>query len=258
MKQKFPDIEVVVTANRVKGIQDVILDSSCIDPDVILLDDAFQHRYIKPGLSLLLFDYYRPAYKDLILPAGRLREFFFERKRADILIVTKSPENLDPSEKRKIEQRLLTKNNREIFFTGLKYQKLQAVFNTGVNSINTHSTELHNSDILLITGIVNTLPLEEYLSGYTSNIKHFRFPDHYNFKKADIIKIKKSFFNLSSENKIIITTEKDAVRLRSSEYSGGINNLPVYYLPVKVIINERSKEFDKQILEYVESGKKSS
>ncbi len=254
VKQKFSEIEVIVAENRVEGIRNSMINNPDYQPDVVILDDAFQNRYVKAGLSLLLFDYHRSAHKDLILPAGRLRESFSERKRADIMIITKSPANMEVSEKDKFNRIYQTQNNLETFFSGLEYQQLIKVFKSGDNNNYIQSIELQNLGIILITGIANSFPIEEYLLGFSSNIKHYKFPDHYNFKKADIIEIRNEYFKINSKKKIIVTTEKDAARLRSNEYSEEITDLPIYYLPVEVTFYDKREEFNKQILDYVESA----
>ena len=253
IKQKFPDIEVAVCEKRVEGIDVVLSEVPDNRPQVVILDDAFQHRYVKPGLSILLFDYFQPAYNDFILPTGRLRESFSERKRADIFVLTKSPDNIENNEKQKIESRIKYGGKQELYFCGLKYSNLTAVFNK--NTIDISSYDKESTSILLFTGIVNTKPIENYLLTFTSELKHLEYPDHHNFDKEDINDLITAYNDLSKANKIIITTEKDTTRLMHLGNFMELKELPIYYLPVEVKFTyDRKDHFENQILNYVRSG----
>ncbi|MFC2118904.1 tetraacyldisaccharide 4'-kinase [Bacteroidota bacterium] len=253
IKQKFPDIDVAVSEKRVDGINKALSDLSEKKPQLVILDDAFQHRYVKPGLSILLFDYFQPAYNDLILPSGRLRECFCERKRADLFVLTKSPDKLDENEKQKIENKIKYGGQQKLYFCGLKYSSLVPVFDKQM--IDILSLEKESSSILLLTGIVNTIPIVNYLSTFTSDLKHIKYPDHHNFNKKDIYKVIEEYSRLLKTNKLIITTEKDATRLFSSNYSEELKELPVFYLPVEIkFTDDKEDNFHNQILSYVRSG----
>lgn len=252
IKQKFPDIVVAVDANRTNGITQLM--NSDKDIDVVLLDDAYQHRKVIPNLSILLIDYSRPIEKDYILPFGDLREHAAEKRRAHIIIVTKSPKDLQPIERRMIYNEIKPFPYQHVFFTTFAYGGLKPVFN-GVENIN-HS-DLQNSDILLVTGIANPKPLEKYIKEKISKkIIVLEYSDHYNFKESDFKRIEQKFSSIDSNNKIIITTEKDAMRLQ--KFSNIANNLKdsFFYIPIQVkFLNNRTDNFNQQIIEYVRKNK---
>jgi len=258
IKNKFPDIEVIVDEKRVNAIKEICSGSNKYYPDVIVLDDAFQHRFVKPGLSVLLFDYYRPANKDWLIPSGSLREMLFEKKRADILVVTKCPRDTGESEMQKIKKSLITKKTKELYFSGLEYKPLIPVFNNRSNNIYDGISDINNFSILLITGIVNTKPLEKYLKNYKILLKHLKYPDHYNFNIKDYKLFNKLFKEIDKINKIIITTEKDAGRMTTSAYTEEIRDLPIYYIPIEIVFHQNKEGFDNKIINYVGTNIRSS
>lgn len=255
--EKFGKLDVIVSEKRVEGISRIISDKTIKTPDVIILDDAYQHRYLNPGLSILLFDFFRPSYNDFILPSGRLRENFSERKRADIFVVTKTPKSISREEKDKISNKLYYSEKQSTFFSGLNYSDLKAVFpeNQPVREI---SLADNNNLIVLLTGISNPKPILEYLDLFTEKLIHMKFPDHHLFTVKNLKKLNEIFHNIEQKNKIIITTEKDAKRINSSGNSGLIDKLPIYLLPVETILLENKKEFDYQIINYVRTAIRSS
>jgi len=178
--QKFSKLNVIVSEKRVDGISRILSDKTISTPDVIILDDAYQHRYLKTGLSILLFDFFRPSYNDYILPSGRLRESFAERKRADIFIVTKTPKNISRAEKDKISNKLYFSEKQRTFFSGINYFDLQAVFPEN-QPITEASLADKNISVVLLTGIANPKPIMEYLNKFSEEIIHMRFPDHHLF-----------------------------------------------------------------------------
>ncbi len=259
IKQKFPDIHLAVSNSRVEGINKLLSKSSDDSIRAILLDDAFQHRYVKPGLSILLIDYNRPLSSDYMLPYGELREKPSEKKRADIIIITKSPENISTAERKIIFRDLKILPYQSLYFTSLKYNNPLPVFHkvmdthkTNITPFDWNSPEYNHTSILLITGIAQPDALKKYLQsqqGGTTNVEHFKFPDHHIYSKKDIKNIIHKFNNIESKNKIIITTEKDAMRLQSFDE---MINLPMYYIPLEIEFHKEDKErFNKQILSYV-------
>ncbi len=256
IKQKFPEIEVAVDANRTNGINQ--LTESKNDLDVILLDDAYQHRKVNANLSILLIDYSRPIDKDYIMPFGDLREQASEKRRADIIIITKSPKDLQPIDRRLIYNDLNTYPFQVVYFTCFEYGKLEFVFNASGN--NSKNEDLNDYQVLLITGIANPKPLQEHiLENISKNIQEIEYSDHYDFKESDLKKIAYKFDLIESEKKIIITTEKDAMRLQ--KFSNIANNLSdsFFYIPIKVkFLNDRSDNFNQQIIEYVRKNQKHS
>ena len=255
IKQKFPGIDVAVDADRTNGINQLTAQNK--DLDVILLDDAYQHRRVSANLSILLIDYSRPIDKDFMLPYGDLREYASEKKRANIILLTKSPKDLKPIDRRIIFNALNPYPFQHVFFTTFDYGAFKSVFNTFNN---TEHTNFEDYEILLVTGIANPLPLKEYIAeNISKNIQVLEYSDHYDFKEADFKKIEQQFNLINSDKKIAITTEKDAMRLQ--KFSNIANDLKdsFFYIPIQVkFLNNRTDDFNQQIIEYVRKNKKHS
>jgi tetraacyldisaccharide 4'-kinase len=228
IKQKFPDIVVAVDANRVNGIAQI----RKVHPDtqIILLDDAFQYRKIRPNLSILLADYNRPLYCDSMLPGGNMREWSCFANRADIMVITKSPADITLTEQKNIERRYIRIFQNEMFFAITGYGEPKPVFHP-INSLSTG--DIKRYDVLLLTGIANPNPFEAYIIQYAASVRTLNFPDHHAFTKKDINTITEKWNNILSTNKILLTTEKDAVRLQQMEISEAIAKSS-YYIPVEV------------------------
>ncbi len=250
IKRKFPEVVMAVDNNRVHGIEKLLYEISGIE--VILLDDAFQHRYVKPGLSIVLVNFEKPVFKDFILPLGNLREYSSNINRADIIIVTKCPPDIDKIKRQAFIKKLKIRNHQPVFFTAYQYDNPVALFRKKAPSISFRKIQKENTEILLITGIANSKPLKDYLLNYSPHITEIAFPDHYNFRQKDIHLIKKKFTQLISPAKIVITTEKDAVRL--FEWKAALGNLKqyIYYVPVSVkFLAKGEKPFIKRIHKYI-------
>lgn len=247
IKQKFPEILVAVDGDRREGIKNLLrLDNP---PQVILLDDAFQHRYVTPTLSIVLSNFYRPVYTDSLLPAGRLREPMSGLKRADIVITSKCPENLSDKDKGTIQKNLKLKDNQQSFFSAFVYKDVEPMFGVG-SSIEIET--LKDKSILLVTGIASPQMIIEQLSKTTNDIQSITYPDHYNFQDSDIIQIKDIFKKIESENKLILVTEKDAARLVSMNIDESLKKY-IFSLPISVSLGDDEEIFDKIILNHVES-----
>ena len=246
IKRKFEDVGVAVCENRVFGIQEIEKKYQ-----LILMDDAFQHRAVKPGLSILLFDYFQLHKPKLLLPAGNYRESFSGRKRADILIVTKTPEDISSAERQKITENLRPFSYQKVFFSAIAYhQNLNQIFTGQTLAVENLSQETH---ILLITGIAKTAPLLSKLQKYSRHIIHHAYADHHQFSQKNMLKLVTEFKQLEVADKIIITTEKDAVRLKAIEFKEAIKDLPIYEWPIAVTFDEIEKtEFDNLIKEYAQ------
>lgn len=250
-KQKFNDITVVVDEDRTRALEKLEHEM-----EVVILDDAFQHRKVKAGLQILLFDYNKVFEKDWMLPFGNLREPMSGLRRADIIVITKTPKIFSPMERRRVEAHLPNHTNIPVVYSYLQYAELQALHATF------QPKKLSDCDkktqLILITGIADAKLLINYLEFNKLKItKHFNYPDHYNYTLNDIIKWQEEFTQIQSENKIIITTEKDAMRLMHPKFENKIEELPMYYLPITSEIHEKDKEwFDKKIIEYVRTSKK--
>ena len=212
MKQKFPDITVAVDKKRTRGIERLTTDEDTKNVEVILLDDAFQHRYVKPGINILLVDYNRMIIHDALLPAGRLREPLTSKNRADIVIITKCPRDLKPMDYRVITKQMDLFPYQQLYFSTIEYEPLQPVFREGTQ-LNNNISECH---VLLLTGIASPRPLQDVITPQVASLHPLRYPDHHSFSSKDVAHINHEFEQLPTP-RIIITTEKDAVRLRATE-----------------------------------------
>ena len=222
MCHNLPGAIVAVDRNRVHGI-DMILDSHP-EVEVVILDDGYKHRRLTPGYSILLSDYERMFYKDHLLPYGNLRESKANMRRADIILITKTPANITPI----------------------------PVFNP--DQVKNKVTITGNSDtgIVLVTGIANPQPLKEHLEKSFHEITHLEYSDHHNFTEKDIAAITDAYNNLKSRNRFLFTTEKDAVRLREFANIAEPMKSSFFYIPVGIyFLNEDKDEFDNLIIDYV-------
>jgi len=258
MNRKFQNLNVAVDADRVNGVRELLKLEKGLNLDCILLDDAYQHRYIKPGLSILLIDYNRPIAQDFVMPMGRLRERAAGKKRADIIIVSKCPTNLSETKSKKLKKDIKPLPHQELYFTSLDYAPAEPVFHTPNALASFNDTKNESSGILLVTGIANPAPLRNYLMSLGNEFKEIQFPDHYTFKDKDLEKIESSFINLKSANKIIITTEKDAVRFLDMHIESRILKDNMAYIPLEIKFQNQAKiQFDKHIHDFIASFKQS-
>ena len=256
IKQKFPNIPVAVDANRVKGIKKLMKE---INPDIILLDDAFQHRYVVPGLSILLIDYNRPIDDDYLLPYGELRESRHGMRRANIIMMTKTPKNIKPIEKRIIEKNLRPFPYQTLYFTTFAYSEIELVYKeVKAKKITEDIIKKQNFEILLITGIARYEELLEHLKeNYATPCEHLIFSDHHNFTKSELQGIASKFNSIENPNKIILTTEKDAMRFQDLDFVDEQLKKSMYYIPLEIeIMNGDKSLFNTQIVNYVKKNKK--
>lgn len=250
-KQKFNDISVVVDENRTRALEKLEHEM-----DVVLLDDAYQHRKVKVGLQILLFDYNKVFNKDWMLPFGNLREPISGLNRADIIIITKTPKIFSPMERRRVEAHLPNHSNIPVVYAYLRYAELKALHQSYEPKLLANCDK--KTQIILITGIADASLLVNYLEFNKLKIaKHFNYPDHYNYNVNDVDKWQAEYQNISVENKLIVTTEKDAMRLLHPKFENKIDTLPIYYLPIELEMHEKDKEwFDNKVLDYVRTSKK--
>lgn len=247
IKLKYPDAIVAVDGNRRRGIRRMLeLDSP---PEVILLDDAFQHRYVKPSYTIVLSDFNRPVYEDKLLPAGRLRESVSHLRAANMIIITKCPQDLQPIDYRIISHDINAYPYQGLFFTYFHYKRLKSVFGNEELPLDF----LSGKHILLVTGIASPKMILDKLAEYTDKVETITYKDHYNFKTKDIKHITKQFENISSANKIILVTEKDATRLITRNDISDEIKANIYSLPVEVsFMNEEGeKGFNEKINNHV-------
>ncbi len=259
IKQKFPDVTVAVDKKRTRGISNLIADDSGLDIDVVLLDDAFQHRYVTPGINILLVDYHRLIIYDQLLPAGRLREPVKSKDRADIVIVTKCPKDLKPMEFRVITKAMKLYPYQQLFFSTLEYDAPKAVFPEMVEEKSLSGLEaLVGKNILLITGIASPEQMLHDLKEYDLQITPLVFGDHHNFKNKDVEAINTTYSQMS-EPRLIITTEKDATRLMTVQGLSDEVKKHLYVLPLRIVImQDQQEEFNKKILGYVYKNSRNS
>lgn len=248
IKQKFPRITVSVCENRVIGVEKLL--SAAPKPEIILLDDAYQHRRISPGLNILLIDSNRPPLQDYLLPAGLLREPVAEIRRADVVVFTKCPDAISPSLKDKLLKLFTLTPKQEVFFTTFRYGGLKPVFPEYQPANQTIA--MKNSEVIALTGIANPHPFYQWLENQGFKIHRMSFPDHYSFTEKDIESILRIFEKILSENKWIVTTEKDAVRLRDLQTADVRLKKILWYTRIEVeFLEDKKQKFNKIIFDYV-------
>jgi tetraacyldisaccharide 4'-kinase len=255
-KKKFSGIRVAVDGKRVRGIKK--LKENYPSLQTILLDDAFQHRAVKPGLSIVLTDYSKLYLNDHMVPSGSLREFRSGIQRADIIVISKCPEILLAIERKRIITEIKPLPHQHVYFSYLKYGDLIPLYVDNHILTKEYYFEHHYSAVLL-TGIANTRALEYYLKGKIKNIVPAKFPDHHPFTKTDLEKVKKLYTEMTFQNKIILTTEKDAMRLQTHEFKTILDGLPVFYIPIEVDFHDKDKnDFNERIIHYVRTNQQHS
>lgn len=233
--QKFPGIQVAVDANRKNGIEQLLSQKE--KPEIILLDDAFQHRKVKAGFYILLTSYGDLYSDDFILPTGNLRESSSGAKRANVVVVTKCPKTLSLEEQNSIRSKLKLAKNQELYFSFIDYD--DSIFSKDRTM---KVEEIRNIDKLLLAGIAKPEPFFEFLKSEVNNHEILTYPDHYHFTEKDVLEIKEK-----AKDKIIITTEKDYVRLKDS-----VLEAQLYYLPIRSSFVSSGNSFDTRVLNFVE------
>jgi tetraacyldisaccharide 4'-kinase len=261
MKQKFPGITVAVDKKRTRGISKLTHGAAGKDIDVIVLDDAFQHRYVKPGINILLVDYHRLIIYDELLPSGRLREPAKSKDRADIVIVTKCPTDMKPMEFRVLTKAMALYPYQQLYFSTHCYEgleRLEDLDNPEKQDQLENLESLSEQHVLLLTGIASPEQMRLDLEPYAKEVKPLAFPDHHQFKEQDIRLINETFSSLPSP-KCIITTEKDAVRLKTIEGLSDEVLQNLYVLPIRIkIMLDQEEAFNKHIIDYVRKNSRNS
>jgi tetraacyldisaccharide 4'-kinase len=247
VKNKFPAITVAVSENRVNGISQLLADAP--QTDVIILDDAFQHRAVKPALSILVTPFHHPFYNDALLPAGRLRENKSGYKRADIIVVTKCPHDLSNTARLEIEKKIKPLASQQLFFSKITYNECYSL----LKPENKFSfSENEKLSVLFISGIADPEPIENYLTKLNVSFKTIQFPDHHIFSENDLNEIGEQFSLIQSDEKIILTTEKDAVRLSSWRSKIEERKWALYILPMKMkFFTDDEIQFHNSIFEFM-------
>lgn len=249
MKQKFPEAIVAVDGNRRRGITRLLSDDNARNVDVILLDDAYQHRFVRAGLNLLLTDYHRLITDDKLLPAGRLREPVSAKERAQVVIVTKCPADMKPMDYRVIQQALQLKPYQHLFFSTFRYGRLRRLF-TNIPGPEEELTS--DTYVLLLTGIASPQQMMMDLLRTTRHITPMTYADHHRFNSHDVKRVEEAFTALQGSKRLIITTEKDASRLLLFQDLSPIVRRHIYVLPIEVeILRDEADDFRNLILEFV-------
>ena len=240
---KYPNVSVAVGERRIEAIPQLIQDVP--DLEAVILDDAFQHREIIAGLNILLTDYSNLYCDDVFFPTGDLRDERKSAKRATIIVVTKCPENLTQAERDEIIEKLYPTQDQAVFFTSIAYDIPYHIYDP-----NKQWNLTLKDEVLLVCGIANPIPLKEYLHEKTHTYYQISYSDHHIFSIEDLNEINKRFDQIAAESKIILTTEKDAVRL--VKYTEELNTIPLYVLPIKPNFLFNSKEaFNQLVIHYV-------
>ena len=255
MKCKFSDIYIAVDKKRKEGIERLMNDPETRDVEVIVLDDAFQHRYVKPGLNILLVDYHRLLIYDKLLPVGRLREPKEGKNRADMVIVTKCPADLKPMEFRVLTRAMELYPFQSLYFTTLKYGRLKQMFGNRTMELK----ELSRKNVLLLTGIASPDQMMLDLRPYNKDIRHMEYGDHHQFTEQDVHDVEQAFNELEPP-RIIITTEKDKTRLEHMRQLMGKEVCDsLYVLPVEIrFMLGKENEFNNKIIDYVRKNSRNS
>ncbi len=246
MARKFPDVRVAVDEDRRRGIHHLLKDYP--DINLVILDDAFQHRYVKAGFNLLLTGYYNPFFRNFLLPVGNLREAKFRAKRADAVIVTKTPKVFSPLDRRYFLKKLNPYRLKKVFFSRLTYQPW-----VPLKPETPDPPRSKPKTIFLLTGIARTEALEEHLKTRCKELFVHKYRDHHQFTPANLKKLQAHFHKTIGQDKVVITTEKDAMRLYDSGLSKYLKDMPVYYIPVRVYFQDQDKErFGRMIFRFLE------
>jgi tetraacyldisaccharide 4'-kinase len=246
---KFPDVPVAVGEQRIEAIPQLLHDKP--ETQAIILDDAFQHRSIKAGLNILLTDYNNLFTRDFYLPTGDLRDLKSSYKRAEIIVVTKCKPNLSEEEKKKLVKEIAPLPQQHIFFTSIQYGSLYHIINNSVTRLD------EDTEVLLVSGIASPRPLKKWLEEYSSSYSLLQYADHHIFTIDDLDDIRNRFDNMGETKKIILTTEKDAVRL--VKFRQAIEGLPVYVVPIRhhFLFKDEDK-FNKLITDFIRNFKAQS
>jgi tetraacyldisaccharide 4'-kinase len=257
ISRKFPDITVAVDADRVNGVNTILKERP--ETEVIILDDGFQHRRILPGFTILLTDYNRLMIRDHLLPYGNLRENVNNMYKADVILITKCPEDISPIQRRIIVKEIDKAPYQNLYFTSTGYNDPHPLFG-GINGREIFSKEKPQRPVIvLVTGIASAAPLKEYIVKMAAEVIHLEYPDHHTYTDREVDNICNVFSSVGSPEKFIITTEKDAVRLREfTNIAEGLKS-SFFYIPAGIkFLNDDKDEFDKLIIDYVGKNKRNN
>lgn len=249
-KTKY-NIDVAVDGNRLNGIKQ--LSALEKKPGIVLLDDVFQHRYIRCGLNILVSDFSHPFFNDHMLPYGTLREQKSGIVRADVIIISKTPERTTPIELRNVLKDVKPGPHQQVFFSYLKYGDLYSITDRSLKL--EVEKELFKFHVMALTGIANATPMITYLKEFANEVYHFPFDDHHEYVPKELEDIQRYYEQINKSYKIIITTEKDLMRLKNSNIWPIAKNMNMFVLPVEVSFKDKEEEFNQIILKYARTNK---
>lgn len=253
IKLKYPGIMVAVDSNRRRGMHMLLSLPEDRRPQVVLLDDGFQHRYVKPSMSIIITDYSRLYYKDKLMPVGRLREPASSICRADMVIVSKCSESLQQVDSQIIEGEMNLQHSQSSFFTSIVYQQMKGVYPEKTIPCTLQSIK-KDDKILLIAGIANPTLFIEEMQKYSDHVRVLTFPDHHDFTSKDIQKIRDELRHMKTEKPLMICTEKDAARIRNKTFFPEEWKPYLYYIPLMIhFLFERGERFDELIRKHIET-----
>ncbi len=245
MKLKFPSVKVAVDGDRRNGIAHLINDN--LNLDIIILDDAMQHRWVKPGFTILLVDFNRLITRDFFMPMGRLRDSVKEKRRAEIVIITKCPLDLSNEQMNAVRKELDLHSNQNIYFTGIGYGEPKPIFAEYGKELVLNGRQ----DIFAFAGIANPTFFYSHVKSKAKLIESYTFADHFTFSKSKISPIFENYLKYKSLDKSIVTTEKDAARLRGIENLDEEFKKALFYIPIEIkFIDNQENSFTNQILTY--------
>ncbi len=244
-KRKYPEIFATVNENRALGIPEMLQHAP--QTQVVLLDDAFQHRGVKPGLNILLTEFRRPFTRDFLLPSGRLREWKSAYRRADVIIVSKCPDDLHDDDREKMLAEIKPFPHQQVYFSSYRYLRPYYALNAN------YPVDLQEDmSVLLVSAIANSDYLQDYLETRVGTVRVREYEDHHYFTEDDLTEIEQQFELMPGGKKIILTTEKDAMRLELHRERLAQNRLPYFVLPVEVFFHgQDGQRFDKLVKEFL-------
>lgn len=250
MKQKFPNLRVVVAEKRTLGMEVLLAQSP--PPQIVVMDDAYQHRYVKPGLSILVTDYHRPMWKDFCFPAGNLREPISGAERSQIIVVSKCPTNLSEEEAKNIKEKLNIASHQKIYFSTIEYGVPKQLKKFNSTQSFKDALAKNNVPLTVVAGIGNPKPFFKMAQQFDVPTKDIQFKDHHHFTASDLNKIEKCASNSEGLSGLILTTEKDAVRLKASEYLSKELAQLIWYIPIQPkFLMDGETSFNETILNYI-------
>jgi tetraacyldisaccharide 4'-kinase len=241
--RKFPEVVVSVCEDRMTGIPRLLGERP--DVDVVLLDDAFQHRSVKPGLNILIIDFAKPFYRDFILPFGSLRESRKAYKRADIIVVSKCPADLTDGQQQEMICKINPLPHQQVHFSAIAYGALTDFFSGETIDLP------QQASIVMVSGIAKPEPMLHYLRGIAGDVHLLRYPDHHYFTGNNLEEIKQTYQNWEAAYKILVTTEKDAARLAIHRDTLAQWGFRIAVLPIQVQFLKHATRFEEQVKAYV-------